>query len=397
MSMRNVMCWEKDRALRPRVVIGRMGLWFLILSLCQLASRLDAQEEQADDSKHKLDLITIDGEMAFALIGLDPTEVADIPETELSSAIKVFTLVEGRPGRQALFGEVRDLDSDLVFVPRFSLRPGKSYRVTTSELLGSMRRDFTIPDRNREPTTQVIGVYPSQERLPENLLKFYVQFSAPMSRGMVYEQARILNEHGDRVDLAFLEIEQELWDASGTRVTLLFDPGRIKRELRPRADIGTPLREGKDFVLEIDRAWKDENGNQLVESHRKSFTVSAHDEVCPDPANWKVRAPGAGTSNPLVLLFDEPLDRAMLEHAISPEDENGEPIDGKVRVDEQERRWIFEPSEAWSGNAIQLRILTALEDRAGNSIHKPFEIDLTKPFESKYPDEFFVLPITLPR
>ena len=74
-------------------------------------------------------------------------------------------------------------------------------------------------------------VYPSADRLPENQLKFYLHFSAPMSQGDCYRHIKLLDARGKAVDLPFLELDQELWDPTGTRFTLFFDPWRIKRAI----------------------------------------------------------------------------------------------------------------------------------------------------------------------
>ena len=80
--------------------------------------------------------------------------------------------------------------------------------------------------------------------LPENLLKFYVHFSAPMSRGNIYDYIRLLNADGKQVELPFLEIDEELWDDSLTRLTLFIDPGRIKRGVLPLEECWTSTRSG---------------------------------------------------------------------------------------------------------------------------------------------------------
>ena len=69
-----------------------------------------------------------------------------------------------------------------------------------------------------------------------------------MSRGEVYRRVRLVGEQGD-VDLPFLELGEELWDPEGRRLTLLFDPGRIKRGLKPREDAGQILQPGKRYAL----------------------------------------------------------------------------------------------------------------------------------------------------
>ncbi len=49
----------------------------------------------------------------------------------------------------------------------------------------------------------VTEVYPSAAVLPENLLRFYIQFSAPMSRGEAYRRIKLLDAGGKPVDGRF--------------------------------------------------------------------------------------------------------------------------------------------------------------------------------------------------
>ena len=112
-------------------------------------------------------------------------------------------------------------------------------------------------------------VYPTADRLPENQLKFYVVFSAPMARGGVYRHINLLDERGKAVDLPFLELDQELWDKSAQRLTVFCDPGRIKRGLKPREEFGPVLVEGKRYTLVIDTGLEDANGNPLKERFQK--------------------------------------------------------------------------------------------------------------------------------
>src|SRR2546425_13124120 len=112
-----------------------------------------------------------------------------------------------------------------------------------------------------------------------------------MSEGDCYRHIKLLDAKGKAVDLPFLELDQELWDAAGKRFTLFFDPGRIKRGLKPREDVGPALEEGKSYVLVIDKEWEDAKGNPLKETFRKTFRVGSPDDRPPDPKTWNVQAP----------------------------------------------------------------------------------------------------------
>lgn len=342
----------------------------------------------------------------IAIVGLSATTIAQLNEVErLEDVIQVRLVKDGEIQNISLLGKPVFESGELSFVPRFPLAAGQQYRVIVRDPrlldealdLGKLNpdesakgillvTDLAIAMEQTEVITQVKNVYPSSDEVPENLLKFYVEFSAPMSRGLVYRKSRVVDEQGNPIELAFLEIEEELWNASNDRITLLFDPGRIKRELKPREEIGSPLREGNRYTLIIDGDWKDANGRPLESSFRKDFSVTAHDEGCPDPKHWKVISPKFGSKQALQIQFREPLDRAMLEHAIRVLDANSEAVKGTITIEQNETQWSFSPEKAWGETEYSIEIDTDLEDRAGNSIHKPFEVDLTKTFVSPYPE-----------
>jgi hypothetical protein len=229
----------------------------------------------------------------------------------------------------------------------------------------------------------VENVYPTSNRLPENQLKFYLHFSAPMTQGNVYRHIKLLGPAGKEVDLPFLELQDELWDAQGKRFTLLFDPGRIKRGLKPREELGPVLEEGKTYTLVIDRKWTDAEGQPLQKSYRKTFKVLAPQNNRPDPKEWKLQPPRAGASKPLTVRFPRPLDHALLHRVLWVADANGKIIAGTVTVSHEETRWHFAPQQPWRAGTYALVVQTTLEDLAGNNIERPFEVDVFGPIQRK--------------
>src|SRR6185503_7799389 len=110
----------------------------------------------------------------------------------------------------------------------------------------------------------------------------------------------------------FLELDEELWDRQGRRLTLFIDPGRIKRGLKPREEVGPVFEEGKSYTLAVDREWLDAAGNPLQQAFRKEIHVGPADDKQPDPNTWHVDAPVRDTTDPVLVRFPEPLDHAML-------------------------------------------------------------------------------------
>jgi hypothetical protein len=268
----------------------------------------------------------------------------------------------------------------VVFVPQFPFEPGLGYvaefdpRKALGEKAGrAVVRRFTLPKGKPPKPPVVTQVFPSGSVLPENLLKFYIHFSLPMSRGEAYERITLHEANGKRVAEPFLHLEEELWDRTGTRFTLFFQPGRIKRGLRPRAELGPALHAGKSYYLRIDAKWPTASGHRLTKTFVKKFRVVPPDMTQPNPKGWKIAAPTAGTRSPLTLHFGKPLDHAMLERVLVVRTSAGKRVPGSIAIDQHEQRWRFTPQADWQSGDYAIQVETCLEDRCGNSIGRAFE------------------------
>jgi hypothetical protein len=320
-------------------------------------------------------------EIRIRLTAQGEIEVTGIDSVKLPRGVtkwnKCLTVHVGNSDRPAIAGQYRLDKGSLFFTPRFPFVPGVAYeaifRCREPELLIA---NFTIRKPVQTSTTNVSQVFPTADRLPENLLKFYLHFSAPMSKGEAYRHIHLIDENGKEVQLPFLELDEELWDFKGARFTLFFDPGRIKRGLKPREDLGPALEEGKRYSLLVDRDWPDARGVPLKESFRKNFAVLAPDDKPIDPHSWRIQAPGAGTLQPLKVCFPKSLDSALLEHVLSVVDDKGKQVAGTPGLDNHEALWKWTPRAPWESGRYQLVVDGSLEDLSGNQIGRPFEVDV---------------------
>jgi hypothetical protein len=340
---------------------------------------------------------------AFEVSGLDSAAVASLAKANLKSeqwtalfAVYVKkTKIGGDRSAIAVAGAYQVKDGVVRFQPRFPLVHGLAYRavfeprnwpnglkepkVPRSKLVAQ----FTIPRPARAQATVVTEVYPSGNTLPENELKLYIHFSAAMSQGDSYRHIKLLNAAGKPIELPFLELREELWDPQRKRFTLLFDPGRIKKGLKPREELGPVLEAGKTYTLVIDRSWPDAEGEPLKASYRKVFRAGPAEDGRVDPKTWNVEAPGAKTKNALVVKFPRPLDHALLQRALWVTDAGGGMVEGRLAVSEAETCWRFTPAQPWREGAYALVADTALEDLAGNNMVRPFEVDVFRPIQRK--------------
>jgi hypothetical protein len=265
------------------------------------------------------------------------------------------------------------------FTPRFPLVPGQPYHARWAFPPGDPETEaisatLALPAREVAPSTVVAAIHPDTAEVPENLLKLYLQFSAPMSRGDAFRHVQLLDPEGEEVEAPFVAPQAELWSPDSTRLTLLFDPGRLKRGVGPHDTVGPPLRAGGTYTLVVDRELEDARGAPLRDPFRHSFRVTVADRTQPRTEDWRLDAPKRDR-DALELRFPEPLDHALLHHMLRVEDPSGEPVAGEVEVLAGSRGWRFRPREPWRAGVYAVVVDTALEDLAGNSLRRPFDVE----------------------
>ncbi|HSR50157.1 MAG TPA: hypothetical protein VLV83_04970 [Acidobacteriota bacterium] len=315
-------------------------------------------------------------------------------------------------------GRCRVQEGKLFFDPRYPWTPGVSYvahwRLSgdgAANSAGSSAEDnqtnvltFSIPKPALPKRTRVTAIHPGSDALPMNLLRIYIQFSHSMSRGQAYHHIRLVDDQGQTIPHAFLDLRPELWDPSTRRFTLLFDPGRIKRGLEPHKQLGLPLYPDRSYRLVIDAGWEDGRGVPLREGAEKAFIVTVPDRTSPQPDRWRLDLPAPGTRDPLRVRFAEPLDHALAMRLIQVEQElagtmpsnprsnDGSPaegsstaesgtanfgkVSGRVEMLDNDRIWTFHPDSPWQSGNHRLSIGAWLEDLAGNNLNRPFDYDL---------------------
>ena len=311
-------------------------------------------------------------------------DVVDVPAdtlgvlagTESREAWVAILKVAVGDGQTPMVGQYAIDGGRVRFTPMFPLDPGRQYHVTfTPPGAAPVSATVGLPAPDMTPKTVVAEVYPTADVVPENQLRFYIHFSAPMGSRGGLDFIHLLDDAGQEVKDPFLPLDAEFWNDDRTRYTVFFDPGRQKRGIAPIADMGRSFTAGKSYTLVIDAEWRDGNGLPLKQVYRRAFKAGPPDERPLDPTTWKIAAPAAGTNAPLTIAFPEPLDHGLLLRALGVLSPAGKPLEGEVTVGANELTWSFAPAEPWQAGAYNVVAFAMLEDLAGNRIGRAFEVD----------------------
>lgn len=240
-----------------------------------------------------------------------------------------------------------------------------------------------------------VRIEPTVDVVPANHLKFYLHFPEPMERGDVFRYLRLVRIDGDGNEVAevpepFREVE--LWDESFTRMTLWFHPGRQKPGVNLNVEIGPILEEGKRYRLEVSDDWRTEAGQELDGPTSHVFTAGPLDNEQPDPKNWKLGyAKGSLGKFNASISIGEPLDPESVRKRVRIL-LDGEEVDYRYSED----ALYFDPASKDSGRVV-VRIDPRVEDLAGNSVVRPFNLDLEKNPELKEKTDSIELSFQLPK
>ena len=279
-----------------------------------------------------------------------------------------------------------EIDEDTIcFIPRFPFLDGMFYSLLVDSAPAERGVDslevWTIqrPATEDTPATDVVAIYPTADELPVNQLKLYVHFSNPMSEGWVERSIHVRRRDNDkRLEGVFLAMEPELWDQQRRRLTLLLDPGRIKRGLVPHEEAGYPLIEDVPVIVTISTDFRDSAGRPLRTGGERGYEIGPPVRARVNTADWRYHCPTAGSTDPLTVEFDRPLDHALLQHSLWVNDAAGVALAGQGSVEPGERCWRFEPQSPWEEGQHQVTVDPRLEDLAGNSLIRVFDRDLLR-------------------
>jgi hypothetical protein len=366
----------------------------VFFSACQLAS---GPYPPGSDAAPRIELnLKRSGSATVDVIGLPADDLSRLAQRTLSSeewAALLRIAVAGEAAtatdRPAVLGTYAISDGTLRFTPQFPFDPGQLYDVVFDPArLPAPKEAPSAPWRSRlletsitvaapegTPTTRVVGIFPSATEIPENQLRLYISFSAPMALAGGSKHVHLIDQTGQTVDAAFLPLEVDLWNDDRTRYTVLFDPGRVKRGILPNDQMGRALIVGQKYTVVVNESWHDATGQPLAAPFHREFRVGPPEERAIDPATWRLDAPLEGTRHPLVVTFPIPLDYGLLQRALTVSTVRGERVPGDIQLAEGETRWLFIPLKPWEAGEYRLLASSILEDGAGNRIGRPFEVE----------------------
>jgi hypothetical protein len=212
-----------------------------------------------------------------------------------------------------------------------------------------------------------IRISPQAMVLPANTLRFYLHFPRSGEAHFDRDHLWLLNEEEQVVPDPFLVLSQELWSIDGRRLTVLMEPGRIKRGLGTDPSHEPALVVGRTYSLVV---------TALGQTARHTFRVSDPVLEAVDETRWRLVSPTAGSLDPAVVHFDRVMDAALCEDEIGILTPSGEVAATRVSLAPDGTAARLIPSHPWRAGEHHLVVSERLEDVCGNRLGEALDHDL---------------------
>ncbi len=291
-----------------------------------------------------------------------------------SEFLKVFVgnIEKCCEGISPMAGRYLSSGAGITFDPAFDLIEGQNYTVMSRGRHATGYSEPTLTEFIIQPAVptaapEVIAMYPSADDIPENTLRFYIHFSTPMQPHLSTEFIKLVDAKGTTDTAAFMAFKQELWSEDRKRLTLLMDPGRIKRGVSQNLNLGPALQENNRYSIVVEDGWPSANGMSQAPRFEKVFSVSQALRTIPSTDSWQITPPRSLTLDPLVIKFDRPFDNQLSQNSIKVLSTNSQIIPGTVSVENHEKTWRFEPLHEWTNAKVVISVDSRFEDVAGNN------------------------------
>jgi hypothetical protein len=212
-----------------------------------------------------------------------------------------------------------------------------------------------------------IRISPHANVLPANTLRFYIHFPRSGEAHFDRDHLWLLNQEEQVVREPFLVLSQELWSGDGRRLTVLMEPGRIKRGLGTDPSHEPALVVERTYSLVV---------TALGQTARHSFRVSDPVLKAVDETHWRLASPAAGTLDPAVVHFDRVMDAALCEDEMAVLAPSGEIVQTRLLLAPDGTAARLIPSRPWRAGEHRLVASERLEDVCGNRLGEPLDHDL---------------------
>ena len=293
--------------------------------------------------------------------------------------LKIFMIQEKKEAQTPLLGNYAVKEDTIFFEPQFELGDGLSFNVHFYYKNDTVKSSYKTPFAQNNINSEIVikNIFPRSNKIPKNILTFYVEFSQPMMEDeSAFRYVNLYNEHNEIVPQVWLNKSRWITDKI---LMLMIHPGRVKSGISYYENLGDVFDAGKRYYLEITDKIKPLQKNAIVKPLIKEFEITEPTASCPKVLQNKFSIPRINSKEKLKIVFDRPMDFYTILGGISIIPYNTDiSIQGKITCGSDDTEWSFVPDTPWTEKKYTLILNKYVTDTSGNGLIKPFESTIIK-------------------
>lgn len=291
-----------------------------------------------------------------------------------SELLKVFMIQEGKESKTPLLGTYSKAEDTIFFEPQFELGDGLSFNAHFYYKNDTVKVLYKTPSINLNISNEIFikEVFPRSNKIPKNILTFYVEFSEPMMEDeSAFRYVNLYDENKEIIPHVWLNKSRWINDKI---LMLMIHPGRVKRGIKYYDNLGDVFNIGTKYHLEITEKVKPLHKNSKVKPFIKEFEIIEPKASCPKVLQKKFSIPRRNSKEKLKIAFDQPMDLYTILGGISINIYNTDiNIQGKFISGSNDTEFYFVPEKPWTEKKYTLIFNKYVSDPSGNGLIKPFE------------------------
>lgn len=292
---------------------------------------------------------------------------------QLSDVFKIFMIQENIESQTPLLGAYYKIKDTIFFKPQFELGEGLTFSANFSYKNSTIKKNYQTQsaDHSIMHEVEVKEIYPRDNKIPKNILTFYVEFPVPMTEDeSAYRYVNLLDEN--KKIIPHVWYNKTRW-ISDKIMMLMIHPGRVKKDISYYENLGELFTTGKKYYLEITGKIEPLDRHSKLKSFTKEFEITSPVNTSPKFIENKLSIPKRNTMDKLKIVFDRPIELFSAQIGISVNYNSETAIDGKITPGANDTEWYFAPAKPWSEKQYTLILNKYLSDPSGNSLSRPFE------------------------
>ncbi|SEM19630.1 hypothetical protein SAMN05421856_101672 [Chryseobacterium taichungense] len=295
-------------------------------------------------------------------------------DKQSSDLLKVFMIQEGKESQTPLLGTHYKVQDTLFFGPQFELGDGLSFNAHFYYKNDTVKSLYKTPPVNFNISNEISikEAFPRSNKIPKNILTFYIEFSDPMMEDeSAFRYVNLYDENKQMIPHVWLNKGRWINDKI---LMLMIHPGRVKSGISYYDNLGDVFYVGKKYYLEVTDKVKTLYINSKVKPFTKEFEIIEPTASCPEILRDSINPPKKNTREKLKIVFDKPMDLYSILGGISINIYKTDIIvEGKLLPGSEDTEWYFVPDKPWTENKYSLIFNKYVSDACGNGLIKSFE------------------------